>query len=415
MITPPSFGFVKRRDIDFSGLILPLFLHLLLFLNPAPVVAGTASTVSDNGLRLEARSSATSYHVAIDGDDENPGTLSNPWRTIQKSATHAIAGSTVYIHCGRYFETISIQVSGTPNNFITWQNYNDEEVTVDGGQAGGDTLLEISNRAYLKIKGLHLSNFIGNDRDGIRIDNGSSHIEFSYCKISNIHFSNNPEDPTNENTNVRPFIVLGSDAVRPCREIAVLHNEIFSCRTGSSEGLSINGNVDGFTVSHNRVRDISNIGIDFIGHEETSSEPSNDQARNGICSHNTVYNCQSPYATAAGIYVDGGRDIVIENNLVHDCQWGIEIGCEHSNKSAYRITVRNNLIYNNRAAAIACGGYNYPTSSGTVTNCLISNNTCYHNDLDQDWNGELNFSHAGSCRVINNIHVIWLLAPQTLT
>ena len=33
---------------------------------------------------------------------------------------------------------------------------------------------------------------------------------------------------------------------------------------------------------------------------------------------------------AGGIYVDGGRDIVIENNVVTECDLGIEIGAENA-------------------------------------------------------------------------------------
>ena len=54
----------------------------------------------------------------------------------------------------------------------------------------------------------------------------------------------------------------------------------------------LNGNVDGFTVSHNLVHDNDNIGIDFIGFEG-NGPATLDQARNGRCFGNRVYNISS--------------------------------------------------------------------------------------------------------------------------
>ncbi len=361
--------------------------------------------ISGNWWRPEARRCEVTFHVAPDGDDRGPGTRALPWRTISRAAGSVPAGATVYIHGGRYYETIDVKVSGTPGNRIVFRGYGIDEVVVDGGRApdGDDVLLKVSGRSWLGFSGLHFTNFRGRDRDGVRFDNGSSEIKFVGNRISEISFSVDPAAAADETTNARPLVVIGDDAGRPCRGITICGNEIFSCRPGYSEALALNGNVENFTVCHNLVHDIANIGIDFIGFEGLVDDTTLDQVRHGRCCGNIVYNCISPYASAAGIYVDGGRDIVIENNIVHDCQWGVEIGCEHPGRSATGIIVRDNLIYHNRAAAIACGGYDYPDGSGSVADCLIRNNTCLFNDLAREWEGEINFSHASACAVVNNI------------
>jgi hypothetical protein len=237
----------------------------------------------------------------------------------------------------------------------------------------------------------------------VRIDQGASQIEFIGNRISEIAFSADPAAKANEDDNARPLIVLGDDPAHSCCAVTISNNEIFSCRPGYSEALALNGNVEDFVVSCNRVHDITNIGIDCIGFEETVSDPDRDRARHGRCCGNLVYNCLSPYADAAGIYVDGGRDIVIENNIVHDCQWGIEVGCEHPGKRTEAIVVRDNFLYHNRAAGVALGGYDYPDASGTVSDCLIRNNTLMFNNARHDWQGEMAFSHASDCTVVNNI------------
>lgn len=57
-------------------------------------------------------------------------------------------------------------------------------------------------------------------------------------------------------------------------------------------------------------------------------------ARNGKCKNNLVYNISSndnktyqKYGLSAdGIYGDGGRDIMIRDNIVHHCDVGICFG-----------------------------------------------------------------------------------------
>ena len=76
-----------------------------------------------------------------------------------------------------------------------------------------------------------------------------------------------------------------------------------------SEALVLNGNVTGFQVTGNVVRDVNNIGIDMIG-GETDIQPNPALvARNGIVRRNVVVAANSNYegGYAAGIYVDGGR------------------------------------------------------------------------------------------------------------
>jgi hypothetical protein len=64
--------------------------------------------------------------VAPNGNDSNPGTISEPYLTIQKCATTVSSGSTCAIRAGTYPETV------TPNSGITITSNNGEPVTVDG-------------------------------------------------------------------------------------------------------------------------------------------------------------------------------------------------------------------------------------------------------------------------------------------
>src|SRR3954470_11336372 len=75
---------------------------------------------------------AHDYYVSTDGDDANPGTIDQPFRTIQKAASIIAAGDTTYIRAGTYRETVTPVRSGTPTAPITFQPYNGESVTISG-------------------------------------------------------------------------------------------------------------------------------------------------------------------------------------------------------------------------------------------------------------------------------------------
>lgn len=42
------------------------------------------------------------YYVATNGSYSNPGTIDQPWKTIQKAADTLVAGATAYIRGGIY-------------------------------------------------------------------------------------------------------------------------------------------------------------------------------------------------------------------------------------------------------------------------------------------------------------------------
>lgn len=55
--------------------------------------------------------------------------------------------------------------------------------------------------------------------------------------------------------------------------------------------------------------------------------------------------------------MDGGKEIIIEQNQSYENDLGIEVTNEHAGKGASQITVRDNTISNNIMSRIAIGGY----------------------------------------------------------
>ena len=82
---------------------------------------------------LAGQADAANYYVSTTGSDTTGnGSLSNPYKTIQKGANVAQAGDNVYVRGGTYRETVTVAHSGSSGSPITFQPYNNEQVTITG-------------------------------------------------------------------------------------------------------------------------------------------------------------------------------------------------------------------------------------------------------------------------------------------
>ena len=352
--------------------------------------------------------SQNNYYVSTTGNDANNGSLSTPWNTIQFGVSQLNAGDTLNIMSGTYAGQIDITVTGTAGNEITIRNHNNDNVIISGVSLPDyQYLLKIENVNYIRIEGLKFQDYQKLDAIGILIIN-SSNISVLNNEFTNIDYSSTAIGQIpNASQNSQPVIVFGRDPLNAITNLKINGNTIHDCETGWSECLSINGNVDGFEVINNHLYNNTNIPIVAIGHEGECPDPSLDQARNGLIKNNLIHDNPSAYAAAGGIYIDGGKSIIIENNTSYNNDYGIEIGCENNGNapndpSASDIIVRNNLIFNNKVAGIALGGYNYPTS-GKVETTTITNNTLFNNDVNNTYSGEMLISYVENSTVENNI------------
>jgi hypothetical protein len=73
-------------------------------------------------------------YVATNGNDANPGSLSQPLRTVQRAVDLAQPGTTILLRGGTYAPSTNIQLlkSGTASQPITIRNYNGERAIIDG-------------------------------------------------------------------------------------------------------------------------------------------------------------------------------------------------------------------------------------------------------------------------------------------
>lgn len=373
---------------------------------------------------------ASEYYVSTGGLDTNPGTLGQPWRTVQKAANTVVAGDVVNIRAGMYAERVTLNNrDGTAVLPIVFQKY-----AADAGAAvidqtgvtpptGTSALLLIQNCDHVTIQGLEFANYVtaGNNMQkraqlpsGIYVTGDGNGIRLLNCKVHDIWQTNDVLN--NQNANAFGIAVYGTSSTA-INNLTIDGCEVYGLRTGASESLVLNGNVTKFAVSNNLVHDNNNIGIDIIGYEGTGP-PSLDRARDGVVTGNTVYNIDSSFnpayggnfttgggeRSAAGIYVDGGTNVVIERNHVFRSNFGIELASENAAGFTDYITLRNNLLHHNHIAGIIMGGYD--RLRGQTKYCSITGNTIYRNDTDASSTGQIALQfYISDCSFRNNI--VW--------
>jgi len=312
-----------------------------------------------------------------------PGTFS----TIQAALDAAGPGDTIEVDAGVYSEKLEFTSSGTSGGGpITLQAAPGAATppVLDGAGVSGDNMVLVDSRSHVAVIGFEIRNNLGvNDGSGIRVIGSGTDIELRDNRIHDIR-----------GNHAMGITVYGTDAA-PIENLIIDGNEIHDCEPAQSEALTLNGNVTDFEVTDNVVRDVNSIGIDFIGGETDIQPNQNLVVRNGLVRGNTVIRANADYGGGygGGIYVDGGRDITIENNLVTGCDLGIEIGAENQGLVTDGIVVRNNVVYENEKAGLVFGGY--AQSVGRADNNVFRGNTLYKNNtLGQNGQGRF-FSGGG--------------------
>lgn len=281
------------------------------------------------------------YYVSTIGNDANPGTLSQPWRTIQKAANTVVAGDTVYIRGGTYNEKVTLQNKhGTSSEWITFMPYNNENVIVDASGISGtyDGIFRLLGaNSYIRITGLTLKSTRGH---GIFLNaNGGeiNHIRIDHCTIHDCESSG---------------IYCWSDSANShyVRNVEFDHNIVYDVNNGisyGSEGCSPQeaisfSNVQGFEIHHNTLSLYGKEGIDA---KSGSSD--------GSIHHNVIDTSNNDLATTCvwhqGIYIDGytrvNSNIDVYNNIITGSGGnGIILNAEKPGDGG---AIQNINVYNN--------------------------------------------------------------------
>ena len=332
------------------------------------------------------------YYVSPSGDDGNAGMVDKPLRTIGKALELVIPGDTVMVRGGTYYEQISFSKGGLQGKNVTMKAYPGERPVIDGSRVavtGWSALVTMSNVRYIVLDGLDICNLQtasgSADPEGISI-NGSSHdITIRNCNIYNIVNSS----PLSNGRSGHAIFVLGTSA-SAVSNLVIEYCTVHDTKTGTSENITLAGNVDGFAIRHNKVYDTENIGIIVAGGDGLN--PNGDvrvnYARNGVISDNELYNVSMSNSVdvwgagnygAIAIYICGGAGTLVENNKVSNCDRGIGLVSESKIYATLTSVVLNNVVDSCWRTGIYMGDYLNYVGMGTK-NCSITGNTLHQND-----------------------------------
>ncbi len=106
--------------------------------------------------------SAQSYYVSTNGYDGNNGmSMNQAFGSVEYGSSQLIAGDTLYIGGGTYWnDKVSIQNSGTANNWITVTNYNSEKVKMyHDEEFNSMTLISLVDKSYITIENIESSHY----------------------------------------------------------------------------------------------------------------------------------------------------------------------------------------------------------------------------------------------------------------
>ena len=318
---------------------------------------------------------ATYYIDGSNGNDSNPGTLALQWKTIGKANSRLKAGDTVYIRAGTYSSDSSEQInpanSGTSGNYITYQNYNDEVVTITGGSLHH---ADLSNKSYIKIDGIR---FYVAERRWILMENSHYNIiqncEFdeshawggiymfapcNYNKFVNNTFIDAPINAVQNGTYPVDFIMS-----RGARYNVFEANTFGKC---SHVALEFQGDFNDYNVIRNNVfRNEYHTGLNLFNGADYILVDANEFYDQG----EDYLNDPSP--TSKRLYNPGivlvGSNCIIRRNLHVNDGIGFDLG---PNKERY--SAQYNRVYNN--TYYACYRNHYTGSDYSMPHNVFKNN-----------------------------------------
>ena len=332
------------------------------------------------------------YYVSVNGSDANTGAVNAPFQTINTALSHAVPGDTVMVRGGTYYEKVVFPKSGVKDKLITVKAYRGEKPVIDGSKiivSGWVSLITLSNVKYIALDGFDICNLISatfnTDPEGIAINGNSRDITIKNCNIYNIKSNASLADWRSGHA----ILVIGNGTTA-VTNLVITGCTVHDTQTGTSENVTLAGNIDGFVFSHNKVYDTENIGIIVAGGDNLNKDGdvATNYARNGVISDNEFHDntmTRTPEIWGAdrygaiSIYVCGGANTIIERNKVYNSDRGIGLVSESNVYATKTTIVRNNFVYNCYRTGIYMGDYLNYTSGGTK-DCYVVNNTLYQND-----------------------------------
>ena len=290
-----------------------------------------------NAGNVQQQAAGRTFHVsASTGNDSNPGTADQPFRTLARGVRDVAAGSTVYVAPGTYEGGIKTTASGSAGARIRYIST----------QPWGAKIVPPANSKNSKAW-----------------DNRGSYVNIDGFEVSG--------------SNARAGTKWLSGIYNGGSFVKILRNHVFDiarnvgCTSAGGSGIGVDSYYEGkqSDVVGNIVHDIGPKGCRFIQGIYVSTS--------GSIKNNQVYR-----VAEAGIHLwHDARDVVVTNNTVAACNTGIVVGggdFYHSSGGNDNTHVYSNIVYYNKMGISEQG----KTGKGnTYRNNLVFKNSTYNFSL----------------------------------
>ncbi len=325
---------------------------------------------------LEA--SANVYYVSPNGSDSNPGTETQPWKTIGKAANTLVAGDTVIVNAGTYNEVVKETTSGNASSMISY--------LANGAVVIRQFYLQGN---YIKLEGFTVTptdcGWEGVQNNTVQ-DSGRPGIATAYttdkCTI---------RENTITRTNDTGMYILGTNHLVDKNDISDIRDHGPSCSTWTdANGITFHDS--GHTFRGNYIHDFKKSEQNGQPHADgfqTFSDVGNHKpaAKNVVIEGNHVFmgntstgvleEAWSGSATICGFMIEGksgdlADNLIIRNNII--ASWaGLRIGGQGyaSSLKIYNNVFRSSLKFSTSYWPSGIG-LNPPVSS--VSSFEIYNN-----------------------------------------
>jgi len=91
--------------------------------------------MAQTNIAVKQYSHSKEYHVSVNGNDENDGSLAKPFKTISAAANVAMPGDVITVHAGVYREQITPPRGGnSEQERIVYQAAKGEKVEIKGSE-----------------------------------------------------------------------------------------------------------------------------------------------------------------------------------------------------------------------------------------------------------------------------------------
>lgn len=373
------------------------------------------------------------YYVSTDGNDADPGTDAQPYRTIGKAAGVAEAGDTVLIHGGTYFEDVMPSNSGAPGQYITYKKYGDGEVIIDAQNGLRAGCIEINDKSYLQFSGLTVRGANSSDRSpraGIAVTDGSNHVVLDNITAYGNYFGVLVHGET---TPVSFVTVKNSKTFDPTTRIGNTHYGIFfhmkvydssilnnhaayALPEAQSYGIEVSTDypgvqadgarrivITGNEVDHNESQGIHTwnaVGVLISGNHLHDNGATGIQVEDGseniVVENNLSENNAQSYEYETGAWIHGSKNVLVRNNILRSNKIGLNI------TASDRVIVHHNYAYLNSRGAESLLNAAGLIVKNYASNVSITQNTFYKNSASSAQRGSANFgSFNASCVNIN--------------